>query len=50
MRQVRNTTREAEQGNLFPDVLLPPALDCDRGKPDGAEGICPFVAGAHSSN
>ena len=45
MRAIRNVTREREQGNEFPDLLMPPALNCDRGTAEGAEGICPFVAG-----
>ena len=39
-------TREQEQGNEFPDLLLPADLRCDRSTEEGAAGICPFVAGA----
>ena len=45
MRFVRNLTREEEEENEFPDILLPPRLECDRGTEDGAQSICPFVAG-----
>ena len=45
MRVERNASREREQGNEFINLLMPPALDCDRGTEDGAQGICPFVAG-----